>query len=224
MHLSNAFIQSGFVNEAEKYINKSLEYNPQNLFSEYVKAYILYAKNRDLLKTKELLIETLKKDSSRLDVMQETGKICYYLRDYKSSYKYYEKFIKIRETYNLDIYRYENAKIGVVLSEVGLNDKSEEYFSDYLAYAENDKSIYKNVSLAVYYSHMGDTIKAIEHMKLFSKESNYHYWTILFLQIDPLIDNIKNHPEFKEILNDIEVKFWNNHEQIRTRLEEKELL
>jgi TolB-like protein len=28
LHVSNAFIQSGFLNEAEKYINKSLEYNP----------------------------------------------------------------------------------------------------------------------------------------------------------------------------------------------------
>ena len=37
LHVSNAFIQSGFIKEAEKYINKSLEYDPENLYSEYVK-------------------------------------------------------------------------------------------------------------------------------------------------------------------------------------------
>ncbi|MFC2132422.1 helix-turn-helix domain-containing protein, partial [Bacteroidota bacterium] len=63
LHISNSFVQSGFINEAEMYINKSLEYSPENLYSEYVKAYILYAKDRDLEKIKNRLIETLKKDS-----------------------------------------------------------------------------------------------------------------------------------------------------------------
>ncbi|MFV0269108.1 MAG: tetratricopeptide repeat protein [Draconibacterium sp.] len=43
LHISNAFIQAGFVDEAEKFINVSLDYYPGNLYSEYVKAYILFA-------------------------------------------------------------------------------------------------------------------------------------------------------------------------------------
>lgn len=224
LHLSNAFIQSGFVNEAEKYINKSLEYNPENLFTEYVKAYILFARNRDLQQTKELLIEALNKDSTRLDIMQEIGKICYYMRDYESAYNYYKKFIEIKEAQNLDIYRGENAKIGVVLSKMGLTEESEKYFIDYLDYAENDKSIYKHLSLAVFYSYKGDTENAIEQMELFSQQNNYHYWVIIFLKMDPLVDNVKDLPEFNRILNDIEIKFWRSHEQIKASLKEKELL
>ena len=224
LHVSNAFIQSGFINEAEKYINKSLEYYPQNLYSEYVKAYILYAKNRDLAQLKMLLIEALSKDSSRLDIMQEVGKVCYFMRDYESAYDYYKKFIEIKEALNLDIYRGENAKIGVVLSKVGQTEESEKYFNDFLDYAENDKSIYKHLSLAVYYSYKGDTKKAIKQIKLFSQQDNYYYWIIIFLEMDPLIDNIKDLPEFKKILSDIEIKFWNSHKQIKASLEEKELL
>ena len=224
LHISNAFVQSGFIDEAEKYINKSLDYNPENLYSEYVKAFILYARDRDLLQLKELLIEALNKDSTRLDIMQEVGKICYYMRDYACAYKYYKKFIEIKEAYNLDIYRGENAKIGVVLSKVGLINESEKYFKDFKEYAENDKSIYKHLSLAVYYSYKGDTEKAIEHLKLFSQEDNYFYWIIIFLKIDPLIHNIKDLPEFKKIINDIETKFWNSHKQIKDSLEGKELL
>ncbi len=47
LHLSNAFVQTGFVPEAERYINKSLQYSPDNLFAEYLKAYVLYAKNQN---------------------------------------------------------------------------------------------------------------------------------------------------------------------------------
>ncbi len=224
LHISNAFIQSGFVNEAEKYINKSLEYYPENLYSEYVKAYILFAKNRDLRRTKELLIVALDKDTNRLDIVQEVGKICYFMRDYESAYVYYKRFIEIKEALNLDIYRGEDAKIAVVLSRMGLAEESEKYLLNFKEYAENDKSIYKDLSLAAYYSYKGDTEKAIERMKLFSQQDNYHYWIILFLEIDPLMDNIKDLPEFKKLFNDLEIKFWNSHNQFKASLEEKGLI
>jgi len=113
LHISNAFIQSGFIDEAENYINRSLDYYPGNLYSQYVKPYILYAKNRDLKHTKELLVEVFNKDTSRLDIMQEIGKICYYMRDYPGAYYYYKKFNDIRRALNLDIYSSEDAKSGL---------------------------------------------------------------------------------------------------------------
>jgi len=224
LHVSNALIQSGFVSEAEFYVNKSLAYYQENLFSEYVKAYILYAKNRDLQQTKELLIEALDKDSTRHDIIIEVIKICYYMRDYEGAYDYIIKLNKIKEAQNLNIYRGENAKIGFVLSKMGLTAESAYYFNDYLDYAENDKSIYKHLSLAVYYSYEGDTKNAIEYIKEFSQQSNYHLWTIIFLKMDPLMDNIKDLPEFKSIFSEIETRFWDSHKQIKASLEEKKLL
>jgi len=224
LHVSNAFMQSGFINEAEMYINRSLEYNPGNLFSKQVKAYILYAKDRDLQQTKELLTEASKMDSTRYDIIIEIGKVCYYMRDYACAYTYFKKFMDIEEAQNLDVYRGEDAKIGLVLSKMGLEEESEKYFAIYLAYAENDRSIYKHLSLAVYYSFMGDNQNALEHLELFAQEDNYYYWLILFLKIDPLIDNIKDLPETQKILDDIEAKFWDYHEQIRVSLGEEGLL
>jgi len=224
LHISNAFIQTGFIDEAEKYINKSIMYNPDNLYSEYVKAYILYARDRNLGQLNELLLIALEKDSTRLDIVQEVGKSYYYLRYYKSAYAYYAKFNEAREVYNLDIYKGENAKIGLVLAEVGLKEESDKYFADFLNYAENDNSIYKHVSLAAYYSSHGDADKALEHFKLFSREDNYHFWVVIFIGIDPLFDHIKDHPEFNKILEDIENKFREDHDQIKDALEEEGLL
>ena len=93
-----------------------------------------------------------------------------------------------------------------------------------MEYAENDRSIYKDLSLAVYYSYKGNTQKALEHLKLFSQQDNYHYWTILFLEMDPLVNNIKELPEFKQLMDAIEKKFWENHKKIKATLEEKKLL
>ncbi|MDX2443203.1 MAG: helix-turn-helix domain-containing protein [Bacteroidales bacterium] len=224
LHLSNAFIQSGFVEEAEKHINRSLAYSPENIFSQYVKAYVLYAKNQDLAQTKKLLLETYAKDTTRLDVLQEVAKICYYQRDFEDAYTYYDKFTTIKETQQLDIFPSEDSKIGVVFDKMGLKTKSEQYFTKYLNYAENDNSVYKDLSLAMYYAYKGDTEKTIAHMKLFAKQDNYMYWTLLFLKIDPLIDPVKDNTEFQQLLQEIETKFWQDHQRIKESLEEKGLL
>jgi hypothetical protein len=66
--------------------------------------------------------------------------------------------------------------------------------------------------------------KALHHLELFSKQTDYHYWTILFVQMDPLLDNLKDLPEFKKLSKKIENKFWENHEDIKTSLEGKGLI
>lgn len=224
LHLSNAFIQNGFIDEAEMYINKSLEYDPQNLYSEYVKAYILYARNRDLQQTKNLIVNALMKDTTRIDILQEAGKMCYYLRDYESAYLYYKPFIDVREAYNLNIYHSEDMRIGLVLSELGMEDDAQKLFESFILYAENDQSVYRHINLAMYYSYMGDKDKAIEHLRLFTQEDDYHYWTLIFMDIDPLVDNIKELPEFQNLINQMEERFWQRHERIKTSLEENKLI
>ena len=224
LHLSNALVQTAFVPEAEKYINKSIAYSPENLYAEYLNAYIVYAKNQNLEETKDMLIETYNKDLSRLDILQEIGKICYYMRDYQESYRYYSKFIELKEAQNLDIYASEDSKIGFVYRKMGFEKEAENYLSNYLEYVKEDNSLYKELSLAMYYTYMGDTDLAIEHMELFSEEDNYHYWTILFLEIDPMVDDLKKLPEFKLIMDKINIKFWKNHDQIKESLEKKGLL
>lgn len=224
LHISNAFIQAGFIDEAVKYIDISLDYNPENLYSAYTKAFILYARDRDLQQTKDLLIDALDKDSTRIDIMQEIGKIYYYMRDYESALPYYKKYLELKKAWNLDIFRSENAKIAVVFEKMGLTEESEQLFSAYKNYAENDPSIYKHLNLAMYFSYKGDQEKAIENLKLFSQQNHYSYWTVVFVEMNPLLDNIKNHPQFKDIFNDIDSKFWDWHMQIKSSLEEKELL
>ena len=146
------------------------------------------------------------------------------MRDYKAASQYYKEFTAIKKAYKLVMFPGEDVKIAVVFEKVGMKAESNVLFNAYLQHAENDRSIYKDLSLAVYYSYKGDTQKALEHLKLFSQQDNYHYWNILFLEMDPLVDNIKELPEFQQLMDDIETKFWANHKKIKATLEEKRLL
>ena len=156
--------------------------------------------------------------------MQELAKICYYQRDYEMAYHYYSRFIAVREYLQMNIYPGEDAKIALVLSEVGRQEESDDLLLKFREYADNDRSVYKSLSLAAYYSFMGNTDEALKHMRLFAQEDNYHYWTILFLKIDPLMDNIKDSPDFEEIFEDIEKRFWDYHKRIRSTLEDEGLI
>ncbi len=224
LHVSNAFVQSGFSDEAEKYINRSLDYFPENIYSMYVKPYILFTEDNNLEKLRDRLLMVLEKDTTRLDVLQEVGKAYFYLRDYKNSYKYYRKYLDIKEALNLKIYQGENIKIGYVLSQMGMDQESAELIDTFKQYAENDNSLYKHLSLAAYYSYQDDTEKAIQHLKEFTKEENYHYWIVAFLEIDPLMDNLKTHPEFRKTIKQIETKFWDYHKRVKASLEEMGLV
>ena len=97
LHLSNALAQSGFTDEALLYIDKSLEINPDNYYAPYLKAYIRYAKNKDIKQTLNTLKRELRKDTTRLDILQEVAKLHYFQKEFDSAYHYYKAFNDIRK-------------------------------------------------------------------------------------------------------------------------------
>ena len=170
-------------------------------------------------------MEAHQKDTSRYDIMKELGVINYFLHDYESAYGYFQQVFEIVETQGLNLYAGEKAKMGLILAELGREEESRLYFQEYLEFAENDQSIYRGLSLAAYYAYMGDSAKTLEYMDQFSEQEKYPYWYVLFLGMDdPLFDKVDELPEFKNILREIELKFWRYNKQIKDSLKEKGLL
>lgn len=224
LRLGNALIQTGFVDEALEHIDKSLEYYPDNAFSRYVRAFVVYAKNGDLKQTRQLLQTEFRRDTNRFDILQDIGKVSYYLREYDTAYHYYKRFNRYRDTHKLDVYEHENLVIGRVYELAGETEKAKAFYERYRKYLERDQTAYKNIGLAVYYCQMNDGAKALEHLRLFTKEDNIQYWVILFMDKGPELTETEASPEFKKLLQEVERKFWANHEKLKLKLEEQGLL
>src|SRR5665648_168564 len=222
--LSNALIQTGFVEEATTYINKSLDYDPENYYSPLLKAFILYAKESNIEQTQKLLMKEWKKDTTRLDILQEVAKFYYYQEKYDSAFYYYEKFVNARERYDLDIYPQEDVKIAMVYQKKGLKAQASKFFNAYAGYCEKDQSIYKSASMAVKYAYEGKNDKAIEQLKVFATQDNYQYWILIFMKTDPLIKPLKSHPEFDGIMQKIKDRFWDKQKKMKKLLKEKGLI
>lgn len=223
LRLANALIQNGFVNEALKFVNKSLDYNPDNPFASYVKVFILYGKDNDIVKAKDRLLHVLERDTTRIDILQDVGKLYYFMRNYDSAYYYYEKVVRRRELYKLEIYHHENVRIAFVFDKMGKQEKSEELIRKFKEYADTDKTIYRELNHTIYYAYLGDNDKALEHLRLFLKEDDYQFW-ILLGPIDPVLDDLEEIQEVDVINAAIKAKFWKNHEKIKLTLKGKGLL
>jgi len=222
--LSNALIQTGFVDEAMKYIDKSLNFDPDNYYAPYVKAFIVYAKDRDIDRTKQALIRELNKDTTRLDILQEVAKMHYFQEDYEGAFVYYQKFVNAKKKNNLVMFPEEDIKIGMVYKKMGLDEEASNFFKAYAEYCENDQSIYKAASTAVKYVYEGKLDLAIEQFNIFATQDNYQYWVPLFIEKDPLIKPLKNHPEYEKTMQKIKDRFWENQAQLKKYLVDNGLL
>ena len=222
--LSNALVQNGFTDEAQKYIDLSLDNNPENYYAPFLNVFIQYAQHQNIEKAKDALVKEWKKDTTRLDIMQEVAKFYYFQEKYDSAFYYYDKFVKIKESNGLNMYPQENLKIGLVYDKMGLNDSANDFYKAYAEYCKNDESIYQPASLAMKYLHEGNHNLAIEQLKLFATKNNYQYWILLFLEEDPIMKSLKSHPGYDEVIQKIKDRFWENHNELKKSLKEKHLL
>ena len=99
-----------------------------------------------------------------------------------------------------------------------------EEVSAVLPVVADDETAYKNVGLAIYYCQINNRAKALEHLRLFTKEDNIQYWVILFMDKGPELTETESSPEFKELLKEVERKFWANHKILKLKLQEQGLL
>lgn len=220
LHLSNALAQNGFIQLAENYVMKSLAYNPENHFAAYLHIYIDLAQTFDWSEAKLGLSRILEKDTTRLDVLQELAKVCYSMGQYEESWSYYRAFVRAKKAYNLDIYPGEDIKIGFVLRQLGMVAESDKYYARFLEYAQSSESIYRQLELSVYQASIGNIDQAIDHLREFTKEEGYQYWLVLFMETDPIMLQMADHPKFPETMKLIRDRFWDQHLEIKEMLEE----
>jgi tetratricopeptide (TPR) repeat protein len=223
LHLSNALAQSGFVREAEMYVKESLNYNPENKYAMYLQAYLKLMGTYNMAGVKSELVEIYHQDTTDLYVIQEIGKICYYMEDYKEAWKYYRKFLNLIDHFQLSttIFPGEDLKIAWSLSKLKRPDEAKFYYERFKNYAANDSTIYKELILSSYHASQGNVEKGIQHLKAFSKERNFIYWIIVFLDRDPIFRQMEGHPEYAATMKRIKSNFWEHHDEIKRMLEKE---
>ena len=160
--------------------------------------------------------------------------IYYILGQKETAAEWYKKYISGLDTLETRLVVNYMHRIGFAYLVAGQPEKAEEYFELQKKYCE--ESIRLNTSYAQYssayydlactYAIMGDKQNAYKNLHIYNDkigDSEYlgMFW---FLKTDPLLESIRNEPEFQKIYHEIETKYNNTHEKVRKWLEEQGML
>jgi len=168
-------------------------------------------------------------DSTRYWVLLNLGVSYSFLDQYEESLSYlleYDKIFKVLD--NPD--PIGTFRVGHALWVNGFKDKAEIYFNtalDFLNKAIDLGRIYvldDYYNLAGIHSFLGDKEKAFEYLGLFKRELKGPFFYIEYLKKDPLFDNLRDEPEFQQIIRELEARYLAEHEKVRKWMEESELL
>jgi TolB-like protein/class 3 adenylate cyclase len=181
----------GILDSANKYANKARDMSPQSYYQNgrHIEYYII---NKEY----EKAIEFGKRRWANDTITQnyEMGKVFLFKRDFKTALKYY---------LNSD---YRDLDFGLILWKVGLKDSAISVLNksiDYRMTFEDNFFMWHAYDISRAYATLGEPADFSKYARL-SFDLGWH--SKPFFDADPLLDSIRNTPEFKEVAKEFNQK------------------
>ena len=215
---------AGFYNEAETYINKSIELNPENLGSVCEKSELIIERDNNYEKAREILTDALLTDSLNTEVLRYLFTNFYLTNDYHSAFTFFNKIYNIDKTLKI-LPRKDFSRLAVICNKLGMQTESE----NYLKYFKEANRVFVNsyvssLEMTRFYSLENNQQKALDQLNIFNQQKYHFIYSIRMLKDDAVFENINSLPEFKKTVSELETKFWANHQKIKANLKDKRLL
>jgi hypothetical protein len=75
--------------------------------------------------------------------------------------------------------------------------------------------------LASVYAFRGEKDKAYKNLRIYNQSQAINLVMLILIKSDPLFNNIRNEPEFQQIVKDLEAKYQAEHEKVRKWMEDQ---
>jgi hypothetical protein len=123
-------------------------------------------------------------------------------------------------------------RIGYVYWKNGYKKEADFYFDKQVEYCNNlvksgrpyAQLYYTYYDLAGVYAFRGEKEKAYENLRSFNQRQRMPLWMAILIKNDPLFDNMRNEPEFQQIVWDVNAKYQAEHNRVGKWLEEQKML
>jgi TolB-like protein/tetratricopeptide (TPR) repeat protein len=217
------YINFGFPEKGIQYLSEAVKLTGDTISYYDNLSWVTGALKGDFNKTRRYWEEKFLKDSTDLNAIGGLAWMNYYLGNFGESFKYFRKAMASGSNDSTLIYDI----IGFEYLQSGYRKEAEYYFRRQI-------EIYNNLiksggrvkadmyfSLARNYACRGDTKKAYEYLKLCYKDQRLTVDQVTFLKTDPILNSLRNEPEFQKIVRDVEAKYQAEHERVRKWLEEQ---
>jgi tetratricopeptide (TPR) repeat protein len=228
--IADALRTSGFKDQADAYYLEAfkLDHDTADYFLSLGEIEAWWNNFQEAIKYGEKAFSV---DSNSIEILSALGNWYMVLGQFDESLKYFEKNVeRLKEIGALDID--DMQRIGYVYWHKGYKEEADYYFTEQINYCMRvielersySQSYYSYFDLAGVYAFKGDKEKAFENLRVFNQKKRMQVTDVLLFKIDPLLDSIRDEPEFQQIVRDVEAKYQAEHERVRKWLEENDML
>jgi tetratricopeptide (TPR) repeat protein len=227
--LAIRFGMAGFRKQSIEFINQALD-----LDGDSVIYYTLLAAVENWSGRYEQAVgyclEALKLDPFDTRALDRIAYNLMFLGDFDRSYRYYKEMEKSQTAFEeMDIN--DRHRIGYVYWKEGLKDEANELFDLQEQYSKDMIQLgrglavsgFAHYDLAGVYAFRGEKELAMENLRMFNRREINGIWMVTLINDDPLFDGIRDEPEFRQIVQDVELKYQALHEKIERWLQENGL-
>jgi len=225
--ISLSYVDTGFDDKAKEVAEEVLKLKGDSL--EYYKVHAAIERfNGNRTKANEYLLRGYCMDSTlSLDLAQN----CWYLGQNKEALKYFKKAFEIWKVEgNLQLWELDD--FGYVYYINGYYEKAEECFKEAMEYFQGEVNLgryrsgqyFTYYDMARIYAYRGDREQAIANLKIYDQREIMLLWQVVLIDGDPFFNDIRDEPEFQQIVRDVEAKYQAEHERVRNWLEENKIL
>ena len=154
---------------------------------------------------------------------------CYFQKGrYKESLEYFEPYIEALEENGEEDF-WSKHQFAYVYMKNGFPEKANYFIEKQIAQSEDwiannwGMADGQYIFLSMVYAMQGDKEKALENLKLANQRGAVTVYVLKFRNF-AIFENIRDEPEFQEIVSAMEAKYQAEHEKVRQWLEENEML
>ncbi len=231
-YLSFAYDMAGFKDKGDYYGLEALKLTGDSV-SYFGSLVLSECWNRNFDKAIEYGKRAHTIDSTKIGSVYWLGAVHSYSGQYIESLKYFKILIEMLES-NPDksIQPGSEHRIGYAFWKNGYIEEGDYYLNRALNNSimqvdlgrELSQKLISYYDIAAGYAFKGERAKAYENLMIFNQKQTMPLWATTLIKVDPLFDNLRDEPEFQQIVRDIEAKYQSEHERVRQWLEENDML
>lgn len=224
------YTHTGFYTQAEYLITEDLKLMKDSIDYYMAKSWIDWCRN-DPESSIVWAQKVLDRDSMNRWAISYLAFRYSFIEDFKNSVKYFERYLGLTKESQRKR-RSDAHRVAYNYLIMGDSVKAMEFFKLEIELCQKsietrDHSILRGFTyydLLTVYAFLEEYDKAFENLDLLKEAEFYPSWLMTYFDHDPLLANVRNDPRFKDFLTNAKIKFQNEHNKVRSWLEQENMM